>query len=94
MPNYQNILNQFRDVQREQAQQYQGVSPYGSAAYQQFDVRDLYNQAKQEIARYNSDKTFMTAYASGDHTGHKEAVTRMDSLYKLAYPDETPGTTL
>jgi hypothetical protein len=52
------------------------------------------DQAQQEIARYNSDKTFMTAYTSGDHTGHKEAVTRMDSLYKLAYPDETPGTTL
>ena len=49
-------------------------------------------QAQQEIARYNRDQTFMTAYTSGDHTGHREAVAKMDGLYKLAYPDETPVT--
>ena len=47
-------------------------------------------QAQQEIARYNRDQTFMTAYTSGDHVGHREAVAKMDGLYKLAYPDETP----
>jgi hypothetical protein len=47
-------------------------------------------QAKQEIARYNRDSDFMTAYSSGDHQGHAAAVERMDSLFKLAYPDETP----
>ena len=48
------------------------------------------DQAQQEIARYNRDQTFMTAYTSGDHPGHREAVSKMDGLYKLAYPDETP----
>ena len=47
-------------------------------------------QAKQEIARYNRDSDFMTAYSSGDHQGHAAAVEKMDSLFKLAYPDETP----
>tara|TARA_R100000458_G_scaffold59683_1_gene71136 strand:+ start:4231 stop:5082 length:852 start_codon:yes stop_codon:yes gene_type:complete len=45
-------------------------------------------QAQQEIARYNSDKDFMTAYASGDHSGHAGAVAKMNELFKLAYPDE------
>jgi hypothetical protein len=48
------------------------------------------DQAKQEIARYNRDQTFMSAYQSGDNPGHAEAVKKMDSLFKLAYPDETP----
>ena len=50
------------------------------------------DQAKQEIARYNRDSTFMQAYSSGDHTGHQAAVDKMNSLYRLAYPDETPVT--
>lgn len=48
------------------------------------------DQAKAEIARYNRDSTFMQAYASGEHASHNEAVTKMNSLYRLAYPDETP----
>ena len=48
------------------------------------------DQAKQEIARYNRDSTFMEAYSSGDHTGHQAALDKMNSLYKLAFPDETP----
>ena len=48
------------------------------------------DQAKQEIARYNRDQTFMSAYQNGDNPGHAEAVKKMDSLFKLAYPDETP----
>ena len=48
------------------------------------------DQAKQEIARYNRDPEFMKAYSSGDHTGHQAAVDRMNSLYRLAFPDETP----
>ena len=48
------------------------------------------DQAKQEIARYNRDGEFMKAYSSGDHTGHQAALDKMNSLYKLAFPDETP----
>ena len=48
------------------------------------------DQAKQEIARYNRDPEFMKAYSSGDHTGHQAAVDRMNGLYRLAFPDETP----
>jgi len=48
------------------------------------------DQAKQEIARYNRDQTFMAAYGSGDNPGHAEAVNKMNSLFKLAYPDENP----
>ena len=51
------------------------------------------DQAKQEIARYNRDATFMQAYSSGDSAGHSEAVNKMNSLYRLAYPDETPAMT-
>jgi|TARA_Y100000296_G_scaffold75841_1_gene95926 hypothetical protein len=47
-------------------------------------------QAQQEISRYNRDTDFMTAYASGDHQGHTAAVQKMNDLFKLAYPDETP----
>jgi len=50
------------------------------------------DQAKQEIARYNRDQTFMAAYQSGDNPGHGEAVNKMNSLFKLAYPDENPIT--
>ena len=48
------------------------------------------DQARQEIARYNRDSDFMQAYNSGDHGGHAEAVAKMNNLFQLAYPDETP----
>jgi hypothetical protein len=35
----------------------------------------------------------MQAYSSGDSAGHSEAVNKMNSLYRLAYPDETPAMT-
>lgn len=48
------------------------------------------DQARQEIARYNRDGDFMNAYNNGDHTSHAEAVQKMNNLFQLAYPDETP----
>lgn len=46
--------------------------------------------AKREVARYNRDPEFMKAYNGTDHPGHDEAVSKMTSLFKLAYPDESP----
>lgn len=48
------------------------------------------DQARQEIARFNRDPEFMKAYQDAEHQGHKEAVEKMDALFQLAYPDETP----
>ena len=48
------------------------------------------DQAKAEIARYNRDSEFMSAYQQGDHTSHDEAVRKMDSLFRLAFPDDKP----
>ena len=68
----------------------EGIAEGGTDAAQARSFVMTPQQAQQEIARYNRDQTFMTAYTSGDHVGHREAVAKMDSLYKLAYPDETP----
>tara|TARA_R100000234_G_scaffold119919_1_gene104340 strand:+ start:4131 stop:4985 length:855 start_codon:yes stop_codon:yes gene_type:complete len=48
------------------------------------------DQARQEIARFNRDPEFMKAYQNGDNPNHSEAVEKMNALFKLAYPDETP----
>lgn len=45
-------------------------------------------QAKIEIGRLNTDKEFMAAYMNNEAPGHKEAVERMQRLYKVAYPGQ------
>ena len=44
--------------------------------------------ARQEIARMQRDKEFMTAYMTPGSTGHAEAVKKMQDLFSFAYPDE------
>ena len=68
----------------------EGIAEGRSDSAQQRGFIMTPDQAKQEIARYNRDQTFMSAYQNGDNPGHAEAVKKMDSLFKLAYPDETP----
>ena len=68
----------------------EGLAEGRSDSAQQRSFTMTPEQAKQEIARYNRDTDFMTAYSSGDHQGHEAAVSKMDSLFKLAYPDQTP----
>ena len=46
------------------------------------------DQAKQEINRLKSDQQFMQVYMDHTATGHQEAVQRMSTLYKDAYPDQ------
>jgi len=48
------------------------------------------DQARQEIARFNRDPEFMKAYQDSENQGHSEAVEKMNALFQLAYPDETP----
>jgi len=48
------------------------------------------DQARQEIARFNRDPEFMKAYQDSENQGHSEAVQKMNALFQLAYPDETP----
>ena len=68
----------------------EGIAEGRSDSAQQRGFIMTPDQAKQEIARYNRDQTFMSAYQNGDNPGHGEAVNKMNSLFKLAYPDENP----
>ena len=70
----------------------EGIAEGRSDSAQQRGFIMTPDQAKQEIARYNRDQTFMSAYQNGDNPGHGEAVNKMNSLFKLAYPDENPIT--
>ena len=70
----------------------EGIAEGRSDSAQQRGFIMTPDQAKQEIARYNRDQTFMAAYQNGDNPGHGEAVNKMNSLFKLAYPDENPIT--
>lgn len=45
-------------------------------------------QAKMDIGKLNADKEFMSAYMNNEAPGHKEAVERMQRLYKVAYPNK------
>lgn len=46
------------------------------------------DSARQEIARMQRDKDFMTSYMTPGATGHAEAVKKMQDLFGFAYPDE------
>ena len=50
------------------------------------------DQAQAEIARHNRDEDFTKAYHDSEHASHAAAVVKMDNLFKMAYPDETPIT--
>ncbi|WP_341754629.1 hypothetical protein [Candidatus Tisiphia endosymbiont of Dioctria rufipes] len=43
------------------------------------------DKALQEINRLESDTEFMVKLNGKDHTGHNQAVKRMEELYKIAY---------
>ncbi len=43
------------------------------------------DKALQEINRLESDTEFMVKLNRKDHTGHNQAVKRMEELYKIAY---------
>ncbi|NIO10634.1 MAG: hypothetical protein GTO40_22565 [Deltaproteobacteria bacterium] len=47
-------------------------------------------QAQAEIAKVYGDKDH--AYHKKDHAEHKIAVQKMQDLFKMAYPEETPAT--
>ena len=42
--------------------------------------------AKAEIGKLQTDADFQKAYMNKDAPGHKEAVERMERLFKVAYP--------
>lgn len=47
------------------------------------------DQARQEIARLQTDPDFMKAYQDRAHPSHGESVRRMSRLYQEAYPEQS-----
>ena len=45
-------------------------------------------EAQAEIQKLNAEKEFSDAYMNKKNAGHAGAVARMESLYKLAYPED------
>ena len=45
-------------------------------------------EAQSEIQKLNAEKEFSDAYMNKKNAGHAGAVARMESLYKLAYPED------
>jgi hypothetical protein len=45
-------------------------------------------EAKQQIAALERDEQFTKSYRNKEAPGHKEAVAKMEGLYKQAYPEE------
>jgi hypothetical protein len=45
-------------------------------------------EAKQGINALQQDQNFMKAYRDRNNSGHKDAVAKMEALYKQAYPEE------
>ena len=45
-------------------------------------------EARQNIAALQQDANFMKVYRDRNNVGHKDAVAKMEALYKQAYPEE------
>ena len=45
-------------------------------------------QAREEIQNLYSDKEFSAAYRDNKDPGHKSAMSKMDRLFKAAYPSQ------
>jgi hypothetical protein len=46
-------------------------------------------EAKQQINALMQDTNFKAAYLTRNHAGHKDAVAKMEALYKLANPEQS-----